>query len=1043
MDDDINDLKPQSKPTLADIMAEIGGNRKELERIVGGGKYYPGRMSQTQLEAIRLLQAAKQTSNPDRWLETMQPYDKANIEFNLNNSTEAGYVDKDDPNRAVIQNMRDVANTVPHELTHTLQLNRGAGMGLDSDMGLLDRAQTLSPDMRNSVFPSANRFDNPLEAWANINSRAHNVAAEGGDFINSPEGKALFPDQVDQRDYYTKAMPGVNSWTPDTGTFVPNNESFMNKAKRVMGFADGGMITDIQDPATEAIKDTVRDPQAAKMLDMDLARLATMNQPQRMAGGGSVHADQQQLDSMRLQLLANGGGISIDDIPDRNEFSLNSKPAKLAYTEYDVPQIDSEGKPVALPKTVYDLRMADLEKQLETGIKPDWMSGEDFIQDQAARKGYSGRATSFADIGSDMLAALGNSKILGGALHAMSAPYEAAEKVIGSSMGLDPTSGLIGKMGEFHNVPNATRYMAGRAAPFAKDAAAMANELYMSGNMPGTVAPASYVTAPSKSISYPVAPRNEWYGEGTYDKQGGVLKAVSPDEYLSKVKPLKIDEASRENIDLLKEHILSGKTLDPLLIRANGKEDGRHRAYAAKELGIKEVPVIDYGDHFKKENNIPITDGISPQVKGVAPGEELIAHHNLSADKLLGADKLGGMPVPSLAISKASDPLTNFGEITLIAPQEMAVPSAKNPVFRSDAYTATKPNISYSIDRKSELNLKNLLSSTIEKIPDGEHEFGNSIGNIGDLNYQPLIRSKFLEDKGILPNKAEFKNKYDFEGEVNSLVNQNRNEFESWLDNFKSSLPDSGVDIQEKIFKGYTNLGNRRYADATLDNFVKEMKGLGNRQGWFGGPAYLRAVATPKFKNIKEVKSERNKIVNPEEFAKIKDESDKKFFDLTGQLREFGRYDPSDALLEIAETRNPNVLDRIYGEGTVSPELKKEISSFITGLKSLPTEYFEAKPQRAVGLSEFAGAIIPKDSSAKVRSTLEKNGITDIHEYSTPQERVSLFKKYGKHMFAAPPVAVGAGMMSTQQDDSNMKNGGKVQFANDIDAMRRELTKAK
>lgn len=69
MEDDINDLKPQSKPTLADIMAEIGGNRKELDRIVAGGRYYPGRMSQTQQEAIRLLQAANQSSNPDRWLE--------------------------------------------------------------------------------------------------------------------------------------------------------------------------------------------------------------------------------------------------------------------------------------------------------------------------------------------------------------------------------------------------------------------------------------------------------------------------------------------------------------------------------------------------------------------------------------------------------------------------------------------------------------------------------------------------------------------------------------------------------------------------------------------------------------------------------------------------------------------------------------------------------------------------------------------------------------------------------------------------------------
>ena len=102
---------------------------------------------------------------------------------------------------------------------------------------------------------------------------------------------------------------------------------------------------------------------------------------------------------------------------------------------------------------------------------------------------------------------------------------------------------------------------------------------------------------------YPMAPEGEWYGEGTYKEQGGILRHVAPDEYLAKVRPLTMDDESRENIDLLKAHIEAGKTLDPLLIRASGVEDGRHRATAAKELGIPTVPVIDYGGHFQGSNN--------------------------------------------------------------------------------------------------------------------------------------------------------------------------------------------------------------------------------------------------------------------------------------------------------------------------------------------------------------------------------------------------------------------------------------------------------
>jgi hypothetical protein len=93
---------------------------------------------------------------------------------------------------------------------------------------------------------------------------------------------------------------------------------------------------------------------------------------------------------------------------------------------------------------------------------------------------------------------------------------------------------------------------------------------------------------------YPMAPRSEWYGNANYAQTGGKLTSMSPDEFLGQVRPLDIDEVSRDNIDDLKNHIQSGRTLDPLSIDANGKEDGRHRANAAKELGIKRVPVLTW-----------------------------------------------------------------------------------------------------------------------------------------------------------------------------------------------------------------------------------------------------------------------------------------------------------------------------------------------------------------------------------------------------------------------------------------------------------------
>lgn len=114
-------------------------------------------------------------------------------------------------------------------------------------------------------------------------------------------------------------------------------------------------------------------------------------------------------------------------------------------------------------------------------------------------------------------------------------------------------------------------------------------------NGSGQLVPLRQLTAESRQKTgnsappeYPLAPAGSRYEES--DKP---IKMMSPDQFLAAVRPLEIDEASRDNIDDLKRHIQSGKTLDPLHIRADGKEDGRHRAVAAKELGIKQVPVID------------------------------------------------------------------------------------------------------------------------------------------------------------------------------------------------------------------------------------------------------------------------------------------------------------------------------------------------------------------------------------------------------------------------------------------------------------------
>jgi predicted nucleotidyltransferase len=113
-----------------------------------------------------------------------------------------------------------------------------------------------------------------------------------------------------------------------------------------------------------------------------------------------------------------------------------------------------------------------------------------------------------------------------------------------------------------------------------------------------------------EELNYPIEDKGKWYGDEDYEKRGGKLVYMTPDEFLTKTKELNIDDEARENIEDIKEHIKSGKKLGPLALYSSDKtnvrnSDGRHRAIAAKELGIKEVPVIDFVSDGLKEDAIP------------------------------------------------------------------------------------------------------------------------------------------------------------------------------------------------------------------------------------------------------------------------------------------------------------------------------------------------------------------------------------------------------------------------------------------------------
>jgi len=445
--------------------------------------------------------------------------------------------------------------------------------------------------------------------------------------------------------------------------------------------------------------------------------------------------------------------------------------------------------------------------------------------------------------------------------------------------------------------------------------------------------------------------------------------------------------------------------------RMNLSPEERRQFYPFEE----KTDVNKYGLDVKPEDLIyrggllgqPVSASRESFVPGVEAGKEMIVHHNISPQKLANVEKVGGMPVPSIAVSNVDNPMVNFGDISLIGPKEMAIPSAKNPVYGFDAYTARAPKIDYQIDAKSAKNLQNMFADVADDV--GDYELSRLTQNWEDRKYSKPMMAKFLKEKGALPDKKDFDDGWKYNQALSDGVYNLNAEYGDWLNEFNKRLPDAGVNIKERIFKGFTDSGNRRYAPVTLENLVKEMKGGAGSEGFMYGVGNIRAVATPKFKNLNQVKAARESIVTPEKFEPIKKQINEAYDSLSDRLSKLEgnsgyTYDPSDALYEIGQSRNVNFMDKIYKD--VPESLKADVQIFLNKVREMPTEYFEIKPQRAVQVGEFKGAILPANVPKQSIEYLRSQGLQDLYYYSTPEERKELFKKFGPEMFGTLPLGL-------------------------------------
>jgi hypothetical protein len=487
-------------------------------------------------------------------------------------------------------------------------------------------------------------------------------------------------------------------------------------------------------------------------------------------------------------------------------------------------------------------------------------------------------------------------------------------------------------------------------------------------------------------------------------------------------------------------------------------------------------------------------------------GEELVAIHNLTAENVLHADSIGGIPVPSIGITKLSSPFTDFGEITLIADKGMIDPENSVPVFDRDAYTARFPEFNYKkVTAKKADAFYERMNVARELGDDGQSfisQLWDAVKNarvqspkkVADL-FRTYLAPRMLYAKEVLgkeikapmiPIKAsvffghekswrdfvknnaelkrtdedaynaaaakaikiaanEFMDRASADNEIRSQmrsaymaeVDRYAKDSVNWnyLDRAIKSAQDFGkkrvdaVALSNRVAKivpqddsGYLKWASNEISDlfvaptitlrgkeveASLDNIVEAMtigKTNGAEKTMTFGVGKTSALLGKRFRSIKEIQDHRKQVVSSSRESDMKKDSEKLLeeyrlkavehfthTDWKGHIDTFAGFDA--AMEALAKAGKGALTDgniasamRSVGFKNVPSDVINLARQGIVSIREAATDYFEAKPQRAVKLNEFNGAVVPNGTNQEVIDALKASGITDIRTYKRGDE---------------------------------------------------------
>lgn len=272
-----------------------------------------------------------------------------------------------------------------------------------------------------------------------------------------------------------------------------------------------------------------------------------------------------------------------------------------------------------------------------------------------------------------------------------------------------------------------------------------------------------------------------------------------------------------------------------------------------------------------------------------------------------------------------------------------------------------------------------------------------------------------------------------------------KREYVSWVDKLFG-----GIEEKTGIYNGrdpYTNSGNRRSFEAlhyeyTLENMVEAMLDAPENggSGWHGLTlGQLQAKLAKEFKSIDEIRLNADNLTVKDEAAheEFSENTRKMLSEITALMVDESKYG-SDSVaywtaLDSAEMVVGEIADnRLFTLEKIAAYMKREysksyryndsIGNKILGLfeyvrRENDTDYFEAKPRRAVALTEIKRVLLPETASEKLIKELTARNIPYQIYDSSENARTKAIRQMDGIRFALPETdSQGRTLTAAQRD---------------------------